>query len=642
MTGEEKTAKSVGVIVRHLSVITLVLGVSILVGGSRSAASSPPVLADDTEARLVEVSSVFSVSSARAGNTYPAATVVTIAPGWHINSAAPHENWLIPAKLAFDTIAGLTPHSIAYPDGFDAFLAGDTMSVYHGRTIVRFKVTVDGDAPAGTYTLPVRFTYQPCNDRECRAPQTAEANVQITVGDEGQPIAANIFGGEGIEGAVEGTAAPPAVMESDLQRLIDKYGFWGFFMVLGVAFVTGLLLSFSPCTYPMVPIVVSVFAGQQRAVGRGFVLSLFYVGSMAVMYGIMGLVVSLVGGVFGAWLASPPVVIGIAVVFVVFALSMFGLYELNVPSAIRQKLGTTGTGGGVAGAIVLGVIAALVVSPCVGPFVAGILLYLATYGSPVFGFVVLFTFAIGLGTLYVILATFSSAINALPGAGEWMESVKKFFGFVLLLMALYFLRTIIPPTLTAVLVGLILVAFGVFGGGLDRLTPEAKFFLRLKKFAGILAFLVGIYLLLGTIITRGLILPPASEWLPGVGVSLSKTEAKSINWETDLEAGLARAKTQGKPVLIDTWATWCANCKVLDRKTFENPDVAAEASRFVSLRIQLETAGSPVTRDFMARFGLKHYSLPTTLLLDSSGKVRRALPGVVGPEEMIAEMRKIP
>ncbi len=588
---------------------------------------------------LAEVSAVLAVSSAAAGRTYAAAAVVDIAEEWHVNSAEPYQDFLIPAVLAFDTMPGITPHGVAYPAGSEAVLGGERMSVYDGRVVVRFEVSIDQDAPPGEVVLPVRFTYQPCNDRECRAPETAEVKLPIEIGEEGQPINADIFAAASSPGAEEPSAVPAA--ESDLERLIDNYGFWGYFLALGIAFITGLLLSFSPCTYPMIPITVSVFAGQQRSVGKGFVLSLFYVGSMAVMYGIMGLIVSLVGGVFGAWLASPPVVVGIAVVFVVFALSMFGLYELNVPLSVRQKLGSAKKSGGVLGAIVLGIVAAMVVSPCVGPFVAGILLYVATHGSPVVGFLVLFVFALGLGTLFVIIGTFSSAINALPNSGVWMETVKKFFGFVLLLMALYFLSSIITVTLTAILTGLLLLALGVFGGGLDRLTPESGFFLRLKKFVGTLAMLVGIYLLGGMLITQGLILPPGFGWFAGGSQTIAAGEPELIGWEKDLETGLARAEREGKPVLIDTWATWCVNCRILDKKTFRNAGVAAEAERFVPIKVQLEKAGSPTTKQFMARFGMKHYSLPTTLLLDSAGRVRRVMQGVVGPDDMLDEMRRI-
>ncbi len=597
-----------------------------------------------SDADLVRVSSVLGVSSAAAGKTYEAAVIVEISPNWHINSFRPHQSYLIPAKVEFDTLPGITPRTISYPSGNDAELMGELMSLYEGRTIIKFKVDVSPQVAAGDYVVPVRFTYQPCNDKECRGPKTASVDIPLTVGPLGASQHADIFGGT--QAAANTETTPPvrdqAAGESgnDIQRLVDKYGFWGYFIALGLAFVTGLLLSFSPCTYPMIPITVSIFAGQQRSLGRGFVMSLFYVGSMAVVYGIMGLIVSLVGGVFGAWLASPAVVIGIVIVFVIFSLSMFGLYELQVPASLRNKIGRQ-AGGGIGGAIVLGVVAALVVSPCVGPFVAGILLYIATAGSPILGFLILFVFAIGLGTLYIVIGTFSSAISALPGSGGWMEQVKKFFGFVLLLMAVYFLRTIVSPEIVAFITALLLLALGVFGGGLDRLTPESGFFLRLKKYIGILAIIVGVYLLGGTILRQGFILPPAGDWLPAQMGTTRSDERSLIQWSSDLESGLAQAQRDGRPVLIDTWATWCINCKVLEKETFGNAAVADEARRFVALKVQLENSGTEITKDFMQRFGLKHYSLPTTLLLDSTGKVRRILQGVIQPDDMIAEMRKI-
>ncbi len=140
--------------------------------------------------------------------------------------------------------------------------------------------------------MPVRFTYQPCNNKECRAPQTIDMQLKVPVGVEGVAANSEVFAAAKPEAKPAGEPAAASVEQNDLQRLISKYGFWGYFMALGLAFVTGLLLSFSPCTYPMIPITVSIFAGQQRSVGKGFVLSLFYVGSMAVVYGIMGLIVA--------------------------------------------------------------------------------------------------------------------------------------------------------------------------------------------------------------------------------------------------------------------------------------------------------------------------------------------------------------
>jgi len=596
---------------------------------------------DTPEEQLAFISPVVSRTSLEPGATYDAAIIITVAKDWHINSARPFQDWLIPAELVMGTADGVTLSDIQFPPGSTIMLLGEDMSVYHDSVVVYFKISVDEAAETGDITIPVEFTYQACNDKECRPPETISDNLAITIGAEGEPVYSELFADIRTAEDAAATGGESVGQESDLQRLIDRYGFWGYFLALGIAFLTGLLLSFSPCTYPMIPITVSVFAGQQRSLGRGFILSLFYVGSMALVYGIMGLIVSLVGGVFGAWLASPAVVTAIAIVFVIFSLSMFGLYELQVPASLRQKLGARQTGGGVTGSIVLGIIAALVVSPCVGPFVAGILLYIATYGSPVFGFITLFVFALGLGTLYLIIGTFSSAISALPGAGTWMETIKSFFGFVLLFMALYFLRTILPADLINILAALLLIALAVFGGAFDRLTSDDKFFPRIKKYVGLLAFIVGAYLLLGTMLGSGFLMPEGKTFFANTGQSSVQHEDELIPWQTDLESGLALARSENRPVLIDTWATWCVNCRVLDKKTFGNPDVAAEAERFMPLKIQLEKAGSAETKDFMARFGLKHYSLPTTLLLDSDGNVKKIMQGVVGPDDMIAEMRQV-
>lgn len=591
---------------------------------------------------LVTVRGKLSYDKLEPGETYSAVMIVSIMSGWHINSDKPLKDFLIPAELTIGPSDQFTFENIDYPEPHTVELLGEPMSVYERTVKIFFDITPDESLKNGEYTLPLKLSYQPCNDRECRAPNSASTTLKIIVGAGGTAINEDFFvtTASVVETADETPVDNVAPTEkSQIEKLIDTYGFWGYLLALGLAFVTGLLLSFSPCTYPMVPITVSIFAGQQRSIGRGFILSLFYVGTMAVVYGIMGAIVSLVGGVFGAWLANPIVVVAIAIVFVIFSLSMFGLYNLDVPLALRNKLGTAKKSGGIGGAIVLGVIAALVVSPCVGPFVAGILLYIATFGSPFFGFLVLFVFAIGLGTLYILIGTFSSAISKLPGAGEWMESVKKFFGFVLLLMAIYFLRTILPENLIIVLTGLILLVLAVFGGGLDRLTSESTMFTRLKKLIGLLAFIIGLYLMIGSMFLNGFILPPISGI--GGGMGQMHSEQELIEWHRDLESGLAQAQSENKPILIDTWATWCANCKVLDKTTFSNTDVANELKRFVPMKIQLEKSDSEETKAFMKKFGLKSYSLPTVLLLDKNGSVKKVLVGVTHAEDMLAELRKL-
>lgn len=585
----------------------------------------------------------------RAGDTLWLAVRLELAPTWHVNSAKPREDYLIPTRLEFSAPTGFhAAGSIVYPPGHNVLLIGDTMSVYESGATILLPLYSEKSVSHGPISINGTLHYQGCDDNSCVAPDKATITWKSTVGATASPLKhSEIFAAVVNPSSTSSSATldTPSTTDlglvqerSDLERLIEERGFWGYILAFGLAFGTGLLLSFSPCTYPMIPITVSIFAGQARGPGRGFFLSVIYVLTMAVIYGIMGVIVASVGGVFGAWLAHPVVVSLIVAIFVVFALSMFGLFELQVPEGLRNKLASKGGGEGVGGVIVLGAIAALVVSPCVGPFVAGIMLYIATSGSAFMGFAILFTFALGLGTLFILIGTFSSAIQALPRAGTWMESVKRFFGFILLLMALFFLRTLISTELLALLTGVLFLGAGVFGGGFDRLTGGSGFFPRLKKAFGVLCAIVGIYLLLGYLAFSGLIWPPL-QLSGGFGTSMQQTE--KIPWQTDLNSSLADARAGGKPVLIDTWATWCANCHKLDKYTWSDDGVAAEAARFVPVRLQLETNDSPHTQEFLKLFALKQYSLPTIILMDSSGHVRDIIFGYVDAEEMLLRMRAI-
>jgi thiol:disulfide interchange protein DsbD len=584
-----------------------------------------------------------SVEQARPGDSVWLAVRLHLADGWHVNSAAPLQDYLIPTRLELAPSSASKVGEIVYPKGSKIPLQGEDMSVYESGATIFVPVIISSEATLGPLEFSGVLDFQGCDSRMCIAPDERHLTWQVQVAaDRSEPAHPDVFAAvttppSNSQWKLDASTAK-ATATNDLERLVAKYGIWGYALTLLLAFATGLLLSFSPCTYPMIPITVSVFAGQARGMARGFMLSQLYVLTMAVIYGIMGAIVASVGGVFGAWLAHPVVVGVIVAIFVIFALSMFGLYELQVPAALRNRMAGAQGGGGVGGAIVLGAVAALVVSPCVGPFVAGILLYIATTGSAFMGFLVLFSFALGLGTLFIIIGTFSSAIQALPNAGVWMESVKRFFGFVLLLMALYFLRTLISTELTALLAGLLFLGAGVFGGGFDRLTGDAKFFPRLKKAFGVLCTLIGIYLLAGYLITSGLIWPPVHL---ATGGTASVGHEEKIDWVTDLDKGLAAAQSSNRPVLIDTWATWCANCHKLDRSTWSDDAVAAEAKRFVPMKLQLEKGDSPETKRFLALFGLKQYSLPTIILIDSQGRVAEIIQGYLGPAEMRQRMQAV-
>ncbi|MCK4655773.1 MAG: hypothetical protein KAT85_02040, partial [candidate division Zixibacteria bacterium] len=182
---------------------------------------------EEPESQVVDVFSLLSVTSVRPGGTYDCAVLVTAEPGWHINSASPYQDWLIPAELSYDTIPALTPHGIVYPEGVDVALADERISVFGDSTVIRFQISVDEDAVAGEHILPLRFTFQPCDDKMCRAPETADIPLYITVGDEGVAANAVVFGTSAADAELVEPEVSSVTSENELQRLIDEHGAWG-------------------------------------------------------------------------------------------------------------------------------------------------------------------------------------------------------------------------------------------------------------------------------------------------------------------------------------------------------------------------------------------------------------------------------
>ena len=214
---------------------------------------------EEPESQVVDVSSLLSVTSVRPHETYDCAVLVTTEPGWHINSASPYQDWLIPAELSFDTIPGLTPHGIVYPEGIDAALADERISVYGDSTVIRFQISVDEHAVAGEHVLPLRFTFQPCDDKMCQAPETADIPLLVSVGDEGVAANADIFGMTSAETESEKPTVSSVASENDLQSLIDEHGTWGYIIAQGLAILT----------FEMISIYTNTWAGPGRWYRKG-------------------------------------------------------------------------------------------------------------------------------------------------------------------------------------------------------------------------------------------------------------------------------------------------------------------------------------------------------------------------------------
>jgi len=337
------------------------------------------------------------------------------------------------------------------------------------------------------------------------------------------------------------------------------------------------------------------------------------------------------GGVMIGSLQSPVFIGVIVAVFTLLALGMFGLYELQVPSGVATRLNRVGGGGGWIGIFLMGIVAGLVASPCVGPVLVGLLVYIAQTGNGFLGFTLLFTLAMGIGVLFLAIGTFSGLLTALPGAGGWMDGVKRVFGFLLLGVALYFAAPLLPDRLVLLGAGILMTVGAGFFGLFVALPEGAGAGKRIVRSLVLLIGAAGVAIVLGSTILP--LLPIGSVRGPA-------EEGPSIAWIRDHDAGLAAAAEAGTPVMIDFTADWCAACRELEHVTYRDPAVVAESGRFTMVLIDC-TRKDEVIEALLARYEVK--GLPTIIWLDSSGGWVRDLTvtGFVEPEEFVEIMRRV-
>jgi thiol:disulfide interchange protein DsbD len=432
-------------------------------------------------------------------------------------------------------------------------------------------------------------------------------------------------------------AQPPAeqpaspTLSYDFDSILSEKGLP---FALLIAFATGVLVSFTPCVYPMIPITIGIVAGRDEkpSVGRSFALSCLYVLGLAVVYAALGVVVGTVGAAFRNVLMSTYVLVAVAVLFVALALSMFGLYELQIPPSLATRLQSVG-GAGALGVLLMGMVSGIIASPCTAAPLAGILTFVAMSGDALKGFVLLFVFAWGMGLLLIVVGTSAGALKSLPKSGEWMVDFKYLFGFVFLGVALYFVRTLIPELVYYLGLSACVIAGGIAFGALDSLPPSPGAGLRIKRGIAVTIALLGSYMLIGTLWTHGLLLPsrPAAE-APPAGGSASLPEA-AIEWQTDIQEAFRLASASEKPVLLDFRADWCPQCLEMEKKAFPQPEIVDAVSRFVPLRVDV-TDLSEEEEALVDRYDLPGY--PTLVIARGDGEKVDSFTGYEGPEELLA------
>ncbi len=413
------------------------------------------------------------------------------------------------------------------------------------------------------------------------------------------------------------TPAPAAVNEnSQIARLFKQGSFW---LIISFFFGAGLLLAFTPCMFPMVPILSGIIVGRGHKITHmhGFILSLAYVMGMALTYAAVGVAAGLSGTLLSNALQTPWALGGFAAIFVLLSLSMFGFYELQLPTALQSRLSDTSNklhGGHISGVLVMGALSAIIVGPCVAAPLAGALLYIGQSHDALLGGSALFAMALGMGVPLLLIG--ASAGTLLPKAGAWMESVKRFFGVLLLAVAIWIISPLIPVSAQMSLWAALLILSAVFARALDGLPHNATHMHKLLKGIGILALLVGIGYLIGALSGARDVLRPLGALDSGTRTAVTSPALPFVRVKNLVELDARIAQAGGRTVMLDYYADWCVSCKEMERYTFSDSRVQAKLKNAVLLQADV-TANSDDDKALLARYQL--FGPPATLFFDAQG-----------------------
>jgi thiol:disulfide interchange protein DsbD len=393
-------------------------------------------------------------------------------------------------------------------------------------------------------------------------------------------------------------------------------------LVLASFFGFGLLLAFTPCTFPMIPILSGIIVGHGHHISRAraFVLSAAYVLGMALTYAIAGVAAGLSGTLLSAALQNVWVLGGFALVFVLLSLSMFGFYELQLPTALQSRLSSTSNhqkGGSLGGVATMGVLSALIVGPCVAAPLAGALLYIAQTGNATLGGLALFMMALGMGA--PLIAVGVAARSVLPKVGPWMEGIKKAFGVMLLGVAVWLLMPVLPVLVSMLAWAALLVFSGIFLHAIDPLPPHAKGLQRFWKGVGVVLLIGGSAMLVGALAGSRDPLQPLAVLRAEASSAASQPRFEKVATLADLEARVAAA---GRPVMLDFYADWCVSCKEMERFTFSDRNVQARMGQMLLLKADV-TANNDDDKALLKRFNL--FGPPGIIFFDAAGRERDGL-----------------
>ncbi|MCF8026987.1 MAG: thioredoxin fold domain-containing protein [Desulfobacteraceae bacterium] len=551
-----------------------------------------------------------------AGGMTEVALTVEIADNWHIHSNKPGESDFVAAGLHLADHRGMFAlENILYPEAekHDFAFSDTPVSVFNETFYLTATLVARNSVTPGTYDVPLELVFQACSESACAAPANVRVPVKIKVTG---PSSGRNPEQQGLDAAVSGkTKKDPANSSAAIagSGIFADIASAGLAVSLLLVFAGGLGLNLTPCVYPIIPITISYFGAQSE--GRTFslfILGLVYVLGMAMTYSAIGVISAFSGAFFGGLLQQPAVIGTIAGIFVFLALGMFGCYDFKLPD--RWVARASGARTGVFGALLMGLTMGIIAAPCIGPFVLGLMAYVATVGDPFYGFLLFFFLSLGLGFPYLFLAVFAGKIRQLPRSGVWMEGVRHIFGLILLAMAVYFAAPLLPPILRAYalpVLGILACGYLLF---FDRAGNSAVVFRRLKT--GLAVLVLGFGLL-------GLI-PP---------------ESAKDQWPAFTEPAFRQALANEGKVIMVFHADWCLPCREMDKQTFSDPRVQEAMDDFRVFEVDLTSAENRRARKTSRNFNVQ--GVPTVLIIDETGQEADRITGFIDPDEMIQRLSRV-
>jgi thiol:disulfide interchange protein DsbD len=539
------------------------------------------------------------------GGIMPLEVLAKIEKGWHINAHKPTQPFLIPTELTLTLPTGVVHEPIEYPPPDKrtfAFAGNEELLVYEGKLGLATGVRVPETFEADELVIDASLRYQACNDTTCLPPTTAHARIQIAVGaaSEEQKLEAAVPGAAGTGASTDG---------SRFERWLSERGL--LFTIVAVALL-GVGLNLTPCVYPLISVTIAFFGRQAHGRGRTATLAVLYVAGIALSFSALGVGASLSGGLFGAALQKPIVVLSIAALMLALAASSFGVYQLQPPAAVTRWAGATG--GGAAGALFMGLTMGVVAAPCVGPIVLGLLVFVGSRQDALLGFLLFFALAVGMGAPYVVLAVAAGSIKSLPRSGEWLLWTERLFGCVLVSLAAYFVAPLLPSPWSGYLLPAAIGASGVYLGFIEAAGRSLRYFPSIKRAVGGVMVALAVWMV-----------PPAAS-------------DQAIGWEGLHVLATGDNGSHGRPTLIDFAAEWCIPCREMDHTTYVDEDVVREAERFRMIKADI-TEENETTTQVVEKYGVR--GVPTVILLSANGTERDRLVGYVGPDELLEAMRQV-